>query len=521
MITQYPEPKKETNETSLQPGQTWTEPFTNMEFVWVPAGSFEMGDLFGEGHDDEQPVHMVDLDGFWLGKYPVTQAQWEKVMGNNSSRFKGPNNPVEQVSWDDCQDFIRTLHTRSPASGFRLPTEAEWEYAARSCGKKLRYPWGNELGVANANCDGCGSAWDDKSTSPVGSFKPNGLGLYDMSGNVWEWCQDWYDENYYAQSPRRNPTGPGGGSNRVNRGGSWYSNPWFVRTAYRYTDYPDYRDDHLGFRLLRTPIITEYPEPKTETDQTSVQPDQSWNDPVTGMEFVWVEGGSFLMGSPEDDGDAYSDEHPVHEVEVDGFWLGKYPVTQSEWAKVMRSNPSYFKGHRRPMENVDWEDCQEYIGRLNDLGEARFRLPTEAEWEYAARGGVKSRGYRYAGSNDVDEVAWYKDNSDGRTHEVGGKLPNELGLYDMSGNVQEWCEDLYDDEYYASSPRRNPLCNNDALCLRVLRGGSWYNYAGFCRSACRKWGSPGVRFSELGVRWGSPGDRYMWIGVRLVRLPQN
>jgi predicted Zn finger-like uncharacterized protein len=251
-------PKAEIDGRALQdvPGQPWTEPFTAMEFVWVPGGTFEMGDLFRDGFGGEKPVHTVELDGYWLGRYPVTQAQWEKVMGNNPSHFKGRNNPVEQVSWDDCQDFIRTLHMRSPASGFRLPTEAEWEYACRAGTRTSRY-WGNDIDCSRANY-GNGILSDEcKGRNPcqtcaVGSYPPNPWGLYDMLGNVSEWCQDWYDYYYYAQSPRRNPTGPGGGSDRVYRGCSWGYDPRGVRSAYRGSFTPDLRNDSLGFRLLRT-----------------------------------------------------------------------------------------------------------------------------------------------------------------------------------------------------------------------------------------------------------------------------
>ncbi|MFH1915521.1 MAG: SUMF1/EgtB/PvdO family nonheme iron enzyme, partial [Pseudomonadota bacterium] len=227
----------------------------------------------------------------------------------------------------------------------------------------------------------------------------------------------------------------------------------------------------------------------------------TWREPTTGMEFVWVAGGCYMMGS--NDGD--SDEKPVHEVCVGGFWLGKYEVTQAEWKALMGSNPSHFKGDRNPVEMVSWDDAQSFIRKLNSSGNGRFRLPTEAEWEYAARSGGKNE--KYAGGNDVGRVAWYDGNSGRRTHPVGGKAPNGLGLYDMSGNVWEWCEDWYDKDAYSKHANSNPISNNHASGTRVLRGGCWYSYPSDVRSANRIRSFPGSRSSSF--------------GFRVVRLPQE
>ena len=163
---------------------------------------------------------------------------------------------------------------------------------------------------------------------------------------------------------------------------------------------------------------------------------------------VYVEGGTFMMGATSEQGsDAYDREKPAHQVTLSSFSIGKYEVTQEEWEAVMGSNPSYFKGKKLPVEKVSWDNCQKFIRKLNKLTGKQFRLPTEAEWEYASRGGSMSRGYKYAGGNDLGSVAWYDGNSDNKTHEVGKKQPNELGLYDMSGNVWEWCQDWYWDWY--------------------------------------------------------------------------
>ena len=198
---------------------------------------------------------------------------------------------------------------------------------------------------------------------------------------------------------------------------------------------------------------------------------------VNGVEFsmVAVEGGSFKMG-----GGRYDFEKPVHEVKLTSFSICQTEVTQELWEAVMGSNPSNYKGLKFPVENVSWDDCQTFITKLNQLTGQHFRLPTEAEWEYAARGGNQSNGYAYSGSNSFREVGWCRDNSRGRTHVVATKAPNELGLYDMSGNVWEWCQDWGDGSYYASSPINNPTGPSSGT-THIVRGGAWNDQQMDCR----------------------------------------
>ena len=200
------------------------------------------------------------------------------------------------------------------------------------------------------------------------------------------------------------------------------------------------------------------------------------------------------MGS--NDSEAHSDEKPVHSVTLNDYYIGETEVTQELWEAVMGSNPSVFKGSKKPVEMVSWNNCQEFIMKLNRLTGRDFRLPTEAEWEYAARGGNKSQGYKYSGSNTIDDVAWYDENSLS-THPVGTKAPNELGLYDMSGNVWEWCSDWYGD--YSSSSQTNPTGSSSGSG-RVLRGGSWCRDAQCCRVAFRDNNALGLRFDYNGFR---------------------
>ncbi|MCE1225570.1 MAG: SUMF1/EgtB/PvdO family nonheme iron enzyme [Geobacteraceae bacterium] len=218
---------------------------TGMKFVVVPEGCFQMGDSKGNGSSDEKPVHQVCLDAFSIGKYEVTQGQWKKVMGGNPSEFVscGDNCPVEQVSWNDVQQFISRLNSQS-STNYRLPTEAEWEYACRAGGTE-EYCGSNDINAVAWCSDNSGSQ-----THSVGQKQANGWGIHDMSGNVWEWVQDWYNKSYYVSSPQSNPQGPSSGSYRVVRGGSWARSTDYVRASARNPGSPGGRIDFTGFRLV-------------------------------------------------------------------------------------------------------------------------------------------------------------------------------------------------------------------------------------------------------------------------------
>lgn len=212
---------------------------------------------------------------------------------------------------------------------------------------------------------------------------------------------------------------------------------------------------------------------------------------------VVVEGGVFMMGAtPEQGEDAEIDERPCHSVKVETFSIGKFAVTQEEWETIMGINPSGFQGLRLPVEQVSWYDCESFITKLNEITGMSFRLPTEEEWEFAARGGILSKGYKFAGSNNIEEVAWYYDNCDGITHEVGKKKPNELGLYDMSGNVWEWCQDTVK----SSDIIQDKPSEKESLFSRRNRGGGWISISKSCRVSNRNGSSPDVHYDDLGFR---------------------
>lgn len=446
--------------------------------VEVDGGTFQMGasmKQLGDAHDDEYPLHNVTLSDYYIGQTEVTQELWEAVMGSvPGSSYKNAKYPVGGVSWLECQQFIAKLNEMT-GEKFRLPTEAEWEYAARGGGGTK-----DRLYAGSDNPDHV--AWYNHNSSSrphnVGTKLPNPLLIYDMSGNAMEWCSDWYGP--YGSDAQVNPTGPAAGTMRVCRGGGWSYGSDLCRVSCRNSFAPsNSMNGNLGLRLVW--------EPKTD-DETFT---------VNGVTFkmIAVEGGTFMMGATEDDTEANSDERPAHQVTLSSYCIGETEVTQALWVAVMGSNPSYFQGDlNRPVEYIKWDDIQLFIQKLSELTGRAFRLPTEAEWEYAARGGNKSHGYKYAGGNVLNDVAWWGNNNGGNsdycTHPVGTKLPNELGIYDMTGNVWEWCQDWFGN--YQGEPQNNPEGPLTGP-YRVVRGACWNNNSKYCRVTMRYQGPcPGL-----------------------------
>lgn len=224
---------------------------------------------------------------------------------------------------------------------------------------------------------------------------------------------------------------------------------------------------------------------------------------VNGVSFMMVpvEGGTFTMGMTEGQvSDGQGHIVTPHEVTLSSFSIAETEVTQELWLAVMGSNPADFSDDlQNPVQNVKWSECQTFINRLNELTGRTFRLPTEAEWEFAARGGNLSRGYQFAGGNDLEEVAWYDFNSESKPHPVGTKMPNELGLYDMSGNVYEWCQDYFSNTYYNESPSVNPT-GPESSSYRVMRGGCWLYFKTLCQVSSRSMCMPNVAYNDIGLR---------------------
>jgi len=539
--TLTPEPPTPTNPTKAPPTavpgeeRVWEKDGSIM--VHVPAGEFLMGSK-GEpdAGDNEYPQHTVYVSEFWIDKTEVTNEQYHRCVAAGTcqassyagdERFNGANQPVVVVSWYDAQAYCEW-------AGKRLPTEAEWEKAARGTDGR-KYPWGNNFDGSKVNfCDvNCGVDWKDSEandgyqyTAPVGSY-PEGASPYgalDMAGNVWEWCQDWYDEDYYASSPQHDPQGPSSGEHRVVRGGSWGHPEAGVRAALRRDGYdPDDRDNILGFRCVsQSPVgyDTSIPvTPSPTTTITAVQPtavptrEQVWDK--DGSVMVLVPAGEFLMGS-KDDPDADDDELPQHTVYMSEFWIDKTEVTNEQYHRCVTAGDcqassyagdDHFNGADQPVVGVSWHDAKTYCEW------AGKRLPTEAEWEKAARG-TDGRKYPWGNSFDGSKVNFcdtnceldWKDSeaNDGYPYTApvgsypGGASP--YGALDMAGNVREWCQDWYDGDYYANPPQRDPQGPSSGD-TRVIRGGSWDFYESHMRADSRAGGvGPDVRSPTFGFR---------------------
>lgn len=257
--------------------------------------------------------------------------------------------------------------------------------------------------------------------------------------------------------------------------------------------------------LLALMACSKDEEPKEDKFETQIIT-------VNGVSFkmIKVEGGTFTMGARDDDSEAKDSEKPAHRVTVSTFAIGETEVTQELWLAVMGGeNPSYFNGVKdgidygtnlkRPVEMVNWNTFQEFIARLNELTGMKFRLPTEAEWEFAAHGGNRSNGYLFSGGNDPIDVAWFHNNSEKKSRPVGQKAANELGIYDMTGNVREFCSDWFDNNYYSISPQVNPK-GPETGNVRVLRGGSWAERAPYCRLSEREGWDAKIRSNIIGYR---------------------
>ena len=456
----------------------------------VQGGTFTMGktiDQFGKSDVDEFPPHKVAVSTYYIGETEVTQALWEAVMGRNPSYYKKPNQPVESISWNDCQAFISKLNKLTGLK-FRLPTEAEWEFAAR--GGNFSAQW-HYAGEDNLN-QVAWTAFTASSTKPVKQKRPNELGLYDMSGNVAEWCHDWYGE--YQNAYQTNPTGPQSGNNKVVRGGHWIDGATSARVAYRYSLRPSHTNSNTGLRLVLNVTDEDVKQYQANNPvqgmrhfqqfNTEYLPDQSFKINDVEFKMVGVQGGSLDMGATlEQVRLADIDEQPCHNVAVSSFRIGQTEVTQALWKAVMgkNNNPSRFQGDDEPVENVSWNDCQEFIKKLNSITGLKFRLPTEAEWEYAARGGNISRQYTHPGSDNAIAVSWNARNSK-KTMPVAILMPNELGIYDMGGNVAEWCEDWY--ASYLPTDMTNPQGPGRGS-NKVIRGSFWEDNMKFCRPTYR------------------------------------
>ena len=530
-----------------------------MEFVLVPAGELMMGTpedevkaLLERNKDDvwlhefapfESPWHRVRITTpFYIGKHEVTQGQWQALTGQNPSKYRSGKDaarrPAEQVSWNDIkQKFLPKLPDPQLPEGitgaFRLPTEAEWEYACRA-GSAAAYCFGDseaELGQY---------AWYKRNTKGgqvrhlVGTRKPNAWGLCDTHGNVFEWCEDKYAQSFYKTSPIDDPWNRDRGAQHVLRGGGF--GPNHARSAWRCREGPNNRDDDVGFRLVIA----------LELEAKGTPPPSPWKNSL-GMGLVGIPAGEFLMGTPEEQiredakrlhprvAQHVKSEMPQHKVRITrDFFIGKCEVTVGEFAAFVKATryvtdaerasgatvllpggkmsrktdaswrkPYCKQDDRHPVVVVTWDDAKEYCRWLNRTDTAKpdgwaYRLPTEAEIAYAARG-PDGRTYPWGDEwdgtkcNFADKSAKLpsadKAVDDGypESSPVGAFSPqgdSVFGVSDLAGNVWEWCEDFFDPAFYARSPTADPL-NHRPSKSRVARCGGWSNDPYTCRTAFR------------------------------------
>ena len=495
---------------------TYVNIIDDAEMILIPEGDFMMGSSDDDqyAHDDEKPQHKVYLDNYYIYKTEVTVAQYRKFCEETErdmpeSPYWGSkdNNPIVNVSWYDAKAYAEW-------AGVILPTEAQWEKAARSDDGRI-YPWGNKWDKNKcANYVNSGAGYTTEGTHSVGSFinDTSAYGVMDMAGNVSEWCRDWYGADYYDSLPAKNPTGPTTGDYRVLRGGTWDydGNTYNYRGACRGVYYdPVKYGANVGFRCI-------LPVQKTKTN------------PKDNAEMILIPAGDFIMGSKDDDNIAINDEKPQHKVYIDTYYIYKNEVTVAQYRNFctetgtkMPKEPSWKWQDTHPIVNVTWNEAKAYAKW------AGVTLPTEAQWEKAARG---EEGFIYPWGNEWDETkcANYAnsgaENSIRGTHPVGSFLTgvSPYGVMDMAGNVWEWCEDWYGGNYYEISPTKNPTgpVKGD---LHVLRGGSWdinyYSTNDGNRGAYRYYGTPNNYYASTGFRCALPVSVSQLINSSPVTTP--
>ncbi|MBO4715647.1 MAG: SUMF1/EgtB/PvdO family nonheme iron enzyme, partial [Verrucomicrobia bacterium] len=474
-----------------------------LDMIWISPGTFRMGSPEYElGRSDDETRHKVTLtQGYWLGKYEVTQAQYEAVTGENPSRFKGADLPVENVSWNDAMAFCAKLTERDQAASrlprgyeYILPTEAQWEYACRA-GTMTAFNNGTDIEAEEEiygecpNLDEVAWYWCNSSnkTHPVGQKLPNDWDLYDMHGNVFEWCLD--RKSKYPDEAVTDPVGEGTDDYRARRGGSYSyydDGAKNCRSAARNTGSITMTSNSLGFRvaLVHTGIEgTNITIPLSDT---------------VNLEMIWIEPGTFMMGSPEDEVGRWADE-TLHQVTLtQGYWMSKYMLTWEQYNAITGQTNS---GTRTPVgfsRNGALDFCARLTAQEREAGRLpkgyKYYVPTEAQWEYACRAGTTTA--LNSGKNlsrdtqcpEMDEVGWYWGNCDinGPSSvglSVGLKKPNAWGLYDMHGYMFEMCLDWYEADY-PTEPVTDPTGPSTGQ-FRVIRGGSTLYHAGRCRSAFR------------------------------------
>ncbi|MBU0657053.1 MAG: formylglycine-generating enzyme family protein [Gammaproteobacteria bacterium] len=555
--------------------------------VEIRGGKFTMGcvesrdNVEGGCENDEKPAHEVTVPDFAISATEVTVAQFrafvegtgyettaekegscrilndkgDDYIDGKGNSWRNPGftqaeyHPVACVSWDDAKAYLQWLSGQARQT-WRLPTEAEWEYAARA-GTDTAYPWGNAIGENKANCDNQSCKDQFEFTSPVASFAPYG-GVYDMQGNVWEWAEDCW-EGDYKDAPTDGSARPGSDTcvSRVVRGGSWFYLPGGLRASDRTYSSPATRLNLVGFRAARTinPLPSTVDAAAVQVKGADAKGEVPPSPPFAkgGVEdvpeMVNIAGGKFTMGCVESrdnvEGGCDDDEKPAHEVTVKRFLLGKYEVTNQQYVAFLNavkqrgtekepwfsskdedSSSHILAGkdgaftveqgfEQHPVINVSWFGAKAYLDWLSSTTGRTWRLPTEAEWEFAARAGTDT-AYPW-GNKASHELANYgKDECCGglavgrdkwvETAPVGSFPASQFGLHDMQGNVYEWAEDCWQDNYKGASVDGAARTGCDTSVSRVVRGGSWSGLPRYLRASNRSDYSPATRDDLVGFR---------------------
>ncbi len=513
-----------------------TKPFY-MGATEITVGQFrQFAEASGYKTEAEQGLNAGEP---YKGRQP--QSTWRRPMAWRQPPFKQrEDEPVIHLCWNDCVAFCKWLSAKEGVE-YRLPTEAEWEYACRA-GTTTPWHFGD---LGDVEREGAKYAiWSEGGQKfsvpqPVAQRKPNAFGLYDMHGNMWEYVADWWHHFSYKEAPLNDPTGPDvqdekGDQRRIIRGSSFDWDSWGGDPAYRMRiTQRSNQHPHMSFRVVlaikgakgvppavdpNEPRRRQKRDPGAEAPEVvaalkaaakgSKHPKELTIDLGGGvnMEFVLIPPGSFMMGSDK----GFKDERPVHRVVISKpFYLAKYELTQGQWQAIMGQDQrltEYAKGDneltgpRKAMNELSWNQCQNFISKLKKKvpGQA-FALPTEAQWEYACRAGSTTE---YCFGDDpaqLGDYAWFHGNMNwvgqpgfrGKAfyHDTGMKKPNAWGLYDMHGGVWEWCADRYDSDYYFTASLVDPTGPGKGP-FRVVRGGSWFRYGKYARSAYRRFFHP-------------------------------
>ena len=481
--------------------------------VEVPGGTFTQGspESEPESESDERPQREVSVPAFAIGQTEVTFAEWDACVADGGCSYTPDDagwgredRPVINVNWNDAQEYVTWLSTKT-GQNYRLPSESEWEFATRA-GTTGRFNTGDCITVDQANfrgtapAQGCPSGIYRQETLPVGSFAPNALGLFDTHGNVYEWVEDCWNENYTGAPTDGSAWTTGGCGQAVMRGGSLNFDGPFLRSASRNRFARGTRSAFFGFRVARSVVTTFRDCPDCPT-------------------MVEVSGGTFTQGSPESEPQSESDERPQREVSVPAFAIGQTEVTFAQWdACVADGGCGYtpddagWGREDQPVINVNWNDAQEYVTWLSNKTGQDYRLPSESEWEYATRAGTTGRFN--TGDCITTDQANFKGNTPAagcpssiwrqETLSVGSFAPNAFGLYDTHGNVYEWVEDCWNGNY-AGAPTDGSAWMTGDCSLAMLRGGSWNFIGRGLRSANRFWNARDIRNVINGFRVARSG----------------